>query len=1129
MIKKRHRSFGKADLIQPTNHYSSRNEIMPVSSAASSSSIGKFLSNRLRDSIHYTRSSSPPTKHAHSDNTVHLTENFDEADYVATPEPLLNDNFNYYHRRPLLTPSSTSSNVDSYLTHTSPDTKKFSRHVELSSGYNILKDNNRNKSLKLPNYRQGRTPLTRVNTLQHQKSSLLDEEEFPFDSFHQRRLSFNNRLLNSTSLYNNKHKFQYNNDGSRRPFSSDSPVPPPTQSTRILDNNISSAPPVHNRQPLPPNHYHETNNSTESNLQQQQSSSISNPNLPLEPLKFKSSSFAVNTADNEEDDSIAALSRELRAAAYPSNRKQSLSSPTRDIIATATNTSASPPTSRYSTRNQTKRTLPRSLPKLTDAHSRKINYYHQTSSESNDERTDDLLQSSSATTLLLDQFFSLNTQQQQERSQLLNITGSEQSELVVIKTTLDLNNSTMNDLTKSTSTTTRKFLSKYARLAPITTTHQVNIATVQRICPKLKRDTNNISVKKDEDQPQNVLNYINNNCKDENVDVLSEDYLSNMNLSMPSTLDNDRSNQSELIGVMNDDVDSAMDNTYDYAPFEQQHHDIIDIPLLELDELETASDICESQLVPIVYAKDLENEIALLQKAHQAKQQQRREQREAHLLLHQQDEDDRLNDNNSVPPPANIELLNFDTLDDEVLIKQECVNEILSAATALLTLPTVLYKSDDTINNNNDNENSFDTMDISLMSMPSFPIITTSNIQQHTTLAHNRLCLWYRLSAKLWFKILSYLNQNELYNFSQACKRFYLLVQDQACQHRTILYRKPIIEQQWLHTIARRKPIALAFIECGQQNLEQDKKPTSDSQINNDFKLSNHMNIAEWNEFFNNIRTNLTDMTITNCYYEPFTPNFLLPIIFDKCNSIKTLNISWNNLTPVTFTLLFHHQLSSLDLSGCQTLTDSILTQLFFHDNNPSILSLHLIILKLAFCVNITWSSLTVISEHLKSLKHLNIRQCIGLEYQFDNDNLNCFQYWSNLEYLDMSQLLSLTDNDILKLTINCKSLKQLYLDSCINLTDQTLYTIGNNLQLTLELISLENCVNIQQNIAYLFLIQQCLNLRSMNLSFTCVSDEYIRSWINQSENNLNYLEILSLNSTKCTYNGIKIILDSCK
>ncbi len=95
-----------------------------------------------------------------------------------------------------------------------------------------------------------------------------------------------------------------------------------------------------------------------------------------------------------------------------------------------------------------------------------------------------------------------------------------------------------------------------------------------------------------------------------------------------------------------------------------------------------------------------------------------------------------------------------------------------------------------------------------------------TNILQHSILAHNRLSPWFKLPTELWFKILPYLNTNDLHHFSYVCKRFYLLVQDQACQHRIVLQRRMNLEQLWLDIISRRKPISLSFIECRQQNLE---------------------------------------------------------------------------------------------------------------------------------------------------------------------------------------------------------------------------------------------------------------------------------------------------------------------
>jgi hypothetical protein len=95
-----------------------------------------------------------------------------------------------------------------------------------------------------------------------------------------------------------------------------------------------------------------------------------------------------------------------------------------------------------------------------------------------------------------------------------------------------------------------------------------------------------------------------------------------------------------------------------------------------------------------------------------------------------------------------------------------------------------------------------------------------ANIFQHSILAHNRLSPWFKLPTELWFKILRCLNTNELHHFSYVCKRFYLLVQDQACLHRIVIDHRMNLEQIWFDIISRRKPISLSFIQCRQQNLE---------------------------------------------------------------------------------------------------------------------------------------------------------------------------------------------------------------------------------------------------------------------------------------------------------------------
>ncbi|CAF4310825.1 unnamed protein product, partial [Adineta steineri] len=197
----------------------------------------------------------------------------------------------------------------------------------------------------------------------------------------------------------------FNADGTRRPFSSDSPLPPPLiphSSTAVTY--ISSAPPVHNRTTY----------------------------QPVEPLKL---------ASEQEDNSIAALSRELRAAAYPTTCKSSNHSPTRET---------SPSTTRYSTRSNSKRgpLPPRSLPKLhpneqqTTISNTKISHYHHPHPHPPPAH-----------------------HQQHEVEKQEEDGGREQPPVLLLRTP---------SLSNPTEDATLSFVSKFARLAPIIPSHSTN-------------------------------------------------------------------------------------------------------------------------------------------------------------------------------------------------------------------------------------------------------------------------------------------------------------------------------------------------------------------------------------------------------------------------------------------------------------------------------------------------------------------------------------------------------------------------------------------------------------------------------------------------------------------------------
>ena len=179
-------------------------------------------------------------------------------------------------------------------------------------------------------------------------------------------------------------------------------------------------------------------------------------------------------------------------------------------------------------------------------------------------------------------------------------------------------------LSNGSEDTTMSFVSKYARLAPIVSTQSYPI-----------NGNSSSLISTDE------------NYHEQTLDI--------------SSFQTDDLFQASDMSHSNDTLDDIEEN-YSYVPLKEQMKNLNGVPLLELDELETNSDISESQLVPIIYAKELANEIDLLQKAHLLKQQQR--------SIAMNNDNERINDNNSVPPPANMELLNFETLEEEFSMMQ---------------------------------------------------------------------------------------------------------------------------------------------------------------------------------------------------------------------------------------------------------------------------------------------------------------------------------------------------------------------------------------------------------------------------------------------------------------------------
>ena len=626
------------------------------------------------------------------------------------------------------------------------------------------------------------------------------------------------------------------------------------------------------------------------------------------------------------------------------------------------------------------------------------------------------------------------------------------------------------------------FVSKYARLAPIPASQTPLTHSVNPMMTNEEPDHHlNLLLPSEfthHDQTSDTLHDL-SNYHDENH-LMNEDFLPTTEMFHPHFLN------------------GPADENYSYVPLKEDLKSLEGVPLLELDELETSSDISESQLVPIIYAKDLANEIDLLQKAHLLKQQQR--------SIANANEGERNLDNNSVPPPANMELLNFEALEEEFsMVHREertpiasprppsTLMDISSSPIPPPVVPPVVLPEE--------------PAKPVTPPVPCSPATTeletpTLNLLQQSILAHNRLSPWFRLPTELWFKILLLLKNNDLKNFSTVCKRFYLLAQDQACEHQIVFQRQMHFEKIWLDAIQQRKPHSLAFIECRQRDLENGEEIGTVTSSN-------------WFEFFQSIGPTLVDFTMTSCYHEPFTPNTLLPILVQTCSNLLSLQLRWNNTTENTLNYLTTYpqlvRLHTIDFTGCQSLDDTTLINMFVQRDDEFQLKTFI----LQACSNISWMSLDTIAICLPHLRHLNLSRCIGLKNFSSNDPTTCcFSFWPQLETIDFGHLLTLTDNDLTIILNHCKYLKSINVDNCIQLSDQTMLKLHSNV----ENLSLNNCTNISTNY-FLHLNEQCPQLKKLNVSMIKnVNDQCLVHWSNRPFQHLRSL-ILDY-CTDCSLNG---------
>ena len=236
--------------------------------------------------------------------------------------------------------------------------------------------------------------------------------------------------------------------------------------------------------------------------------------------------------------------------------------------------------------------------------------------------------------------------------------------------------------------------------------------------------------------------------------------------------------------------------------------------------------------------------------------------------------------------------------------------------------------------------------------------------------------------------------------------------------------------------------------------------------------------------------SNLRSLDISLC--ENITDIAMIEVI-KNCNLLQSLNISCcKRISGNSIVEISNHcsNLKALDISGCIKIKkNSGIKELTENCNIES--------LNFSGCWE--FSDTAVIGRNCSNIKSLNLSGCNGVVYITEIIN-NC----KKLELFNISALLSIHDNDIKTIAINCNqnlqsldisfgyfndssiievarnctNLEYLNLNSCIKVTDNAIIEIGLHCK-NLQYINLKGCNKIT-NIGILEIVRQCRNLKSL-------------------------------------------------
>lgn len=206
-----------------------------------------------------------------------------------------------------------------------------------------------------------------------------------------------------------------------------------------------------------------------------------------------------------------------------------------------------------------------------------------------------------------------------------------------------------------------------------------------------------------------------------------------------------------------------------------------------------------------------------------------------------------------------------------------------------------------------------------------------------------------------------------------------------------------------------------------------------------------------------------------------FTFHFIRKFIRDRAEKIKHLDFSSTLIDGNTLQLLADIEnlhLTTLHLQLCDQLTNNGIISLISVQPNLQELDL-------SYSVRITDTGMMAITEHLKKLKILKVRRCRALT----DISVKMIADMPCLEVLDISECEAITSAAIVDGGIASKKntmLQELYL-SALNICEMAVSSVAENLP-NLRVLDLSFCFNHIDDICIQKILQKLVWLRTLNL-----------------------------------------------